>query len=178
MDALEELVEKYGGIYEAEPLKFTYYTDGKHYSQPLRARVEFRGRIVDIGGNVTGGTGLLFSTPTKVKFEQYFGIYPRGYYAQLFYRLFPNWKYNFPPIIHKNYVFKGKTQWLKKIRANQELMNLMSHTYLSIHSRNSDKERLYMMPLYGVKGTIEELEMLSSILCLIANEIEKEPFSY
>lgn len=181
MSVLKEFLEKQGGTYSSEPLIRTHTKDGLRTSQLAHGELHYKNCKFLFWFNEAGIDPLRVSLILEKPIPHAFTIFPRQYWGKVFSSIRPNWRFNFPQKIHRQYGFSGKIKVIREFRSNQNLLDFLDGRSVAIFKRRKDERVITLTPSHGFETTEELLSychiLIEVSISLKQTEIKRDSHS-
>jgi hypothetical protein len=162
MSILKEFANKYEGVINTQSSEKGDIGEVEYHELVQKGKVNYKGTEIEFWWDGQGGDPFRMMTKIEKTLVRNFTIYPRNYWGMLFCKFIPNWKLSFPKNIHSQYKFSGDKDFIRAIRDNQTVLDLLYNANVCITMKKGG-DRIILTPVKGFSKS-QHLDQFAELL--------------
>jgi hypothetical protein len=176
MSIIQELTEKYNGIYSEDQTSSFSGPTGKYSYQQKSGIIDFDGTKISINLNEVGGA-MYGTEPFRITlhldktYEVEFNVFPKTLWDRFLDYIIPNRAIFIPRTVRNQFSFGGNKDLIKKLVSDKILIENINNEKIFIGTINKPTDRIVLTPAHGIND-VDHFEKFVKVLKRIENEIK------
>ena len=176
MSIIQELTEKYNGLYSETPdINFNGPT-GKYSSQHKNGIIEINGtkisvNLSDVGGAMYGTEPFRITLHLDKTYDTAFKLYPKTFWNKCLDHININQAQFIPRNIRNQFLFRGNKDLIKKLTSDKIFIENINNEHIYIQTIGKPTNRIVLTPAHGINDVIH-FEKFVKVLKQFENKIK------